>query len=548
VRPRKITNVAASADGKYLAVAPERAKTIEVFDMEAGKRLYTQTLKEPGGNVYISPDAKTLYVVEDEEPLRRFELVSGKELSAVADTTGHIDLIIASPDGKRLLTREIVERRNTKGDVVEREHGKFLVIHDAVANKTVGKLEVDGTPFDFGFAGPEAVIILAANTHLSKFAWVYTISRWNMDTVKREWEVPSLYLSAAYLRWLIVSPDGKRVAVTDRRCVTNLYDATTGKKLFEPSSHDAEVSWVGFSRDGERITTVAQDGVRTWTPTGERKSAASLPELALGRVNPGRFSEHLVWLAPTEDGKSAELIGWDREKSKIGWRMPLDDEDYYDRVLTCDGKRVVRLTPKKKSPLWDVTVYDGPAGKKLHTWSFKPPQTGEGGSGPTALSPDAGTLFIGGENGITAFDAATGKEQSRLDINGIRRVESTYYNSPLALSPDGSRIAIVTENMRGRGQTLRVYDVKAGIEVATHELGVVYSPGLRFSPNGKQVVVWTDIWGAAVQVCDAESSLTEPRKLNGGSCTRCVAFSPNSASLVVGYDDGTALVWDLAAK
>jgi WD40 repeat protein len=53
-------------------------------------------------------------------------------------------------------------------------------------------------------------------------------------------------------------------------------------------------------------------------------------------------------------------------------------------------------------------------------------------------------------------------------------------------------------------------------------------------------------------VCDAESSATPPRKLDGHSGSNyrawCAAFSPNGASLAVGYADGTALVWDLSAK
>jgi WD40 repeat protein len=76
----------------------------------------------------------------------------------------------------------------------------------------------------------------------------------------------------------------------------------------------------------------------------------------------------------------------------------------------------------------------------------------------------------------------------------------------------------------------------------------LHLPGLRISPNGKQVAVW-NMWGATVQVCDAESSRVEPRKLEGGNYrAMCAAFNPNGASLVVGYQDGTALIWDLTAK
>ena len=44
-------------------------------------------------------------------------------------------------------------------------------------------------------------------------------------------------------------------------------------------------------------------------------------------------------------------------------------------------------------------------------------------------------------------------------------------------------------------------------------------------------------------------SLTAPRKLEASDHRlMCVAFSPNNSNLVAGYEDGTALVWDLTAK
>src|SRR5262245_5269178 len=44
VLPHRIWNAAASPDGKYLVVAPEQSKSVEVFDVGTGKRLHTQKL------------------------------------------------------------------------------------------------------------------------------------------------------------------------------------------------------------------------------------------------------------------------------------------------------------------------------------------------------------------------------------------------------------------------------------------------------------------------------------------------------------------------
>ena len=76
----------------------------------------------------------------------------------------------------------------------------------------------------------------------------------------------------------------------------------------------------------------------------------------------------------------------------------------------------------------------------------------------------------------------------------------------------------------------------------------MHNPSLQFDPKGKSVAIW-NMWSPTVQICTAESSDVEPRNLEGGNYRATgAAFSPNGASLVVGYQDGTALMWDLLAK
>jgi WD40 repeat protein len=52
-----------------------------------------------------------------------------------------------------------------------------------------------------------------------------------------------------------------------------------------------------------------------------------------------------------------------------------------------------------------------------------------------------------------------------------------------------------------------------------------------------------------VQIWGTGADEDEPRKLVGGTFgATCAAFSPNGGLLVVGYQDGTALVWDMLAR
>lgn len=165
-----------------------------------------------------------------------------------------------------------------------RELGEaILAVHDVATNKELGKLELDANALDFGFAGSNAVVVLAGRFHAT-LPPSYTLSRWNAPTLKREWEVAGPSLPNKFSLRLIVAPGGKRFAFTDQLNFVHMHDVGTGKLVVEPSGHDAWVLWVGFSPDGERITTVGRDGLRTWTTTSEWKSVLSLPELARGWI------------------------------------------------------------------------------------------------------------------------------------------------------------------------------------------------------------------------------------------------------------------------
>ncbi len=529
-------------DGKYLAAITDERKGVAAYDLDAGKELFRHGLKDAGGaGVHLSPDGKALYLCGAGGPVQRFELPSGKELEAVADTDRMIDLILASPDGKQLVTRGTVLLKDEKGNVRAVGSAKQLVVRDVTANKTLGTLDVGGHPADFRFAGPGVLVVLTYRPGPAQ-APVYAFSRWDLATRKREWEVPAPDGSA----YLAASDDGKRFAATNRACVAHVYDAATGKPVAEPAAHPGAVAWVGFSPDGGRVFTAGPDGFRTWTPAGERKGAEGLTEWA-GRTIPYfPFGEHLVWVTRPVDGKGTELVGWDRAKGEIGWRAAVDGPAP-ERVLTHDGRRCVGVSYNGKARAWDVAVYDGPGGKKLHAWTFThAPSGGFHTWPPLAVTTDGSALLVGGD-GITGLDVATGKEKFKIAAGPLKS-EGAPGPFPMAVSADGARVAVVAERAEPRATVLRVFEVKSGKKLAEHDLGRVYLPALRFSPNGKQVAVW-NVWGPVVQVCDAGSDAAPPRKLEGGNGrATAAAFSPDGKSLVVGYQDGTALVWDLSAK
>ncbi len=527
--------VVASRDGHYLAVAATGEKAVEVYNVDNGKRLYSLKLEQPeGASVNISTDGKTLFVREYKKPIRRFDLRTGKELPALADTDHFVSGIDVSPDGKWLVTRSVVPSKEADpqpGFVRTLSGEKSLVVRDGTTGKPVGRLELPGEPLSFLFVGPDAIVVSAMDARFP-LPTRYTQSRWNLATLKREWEVEAMGQP-------VLSPNGKRLVVTDRMFGASLWDPTTGKREFVSGGHAFGIVWAGFSPDGKTVTTADGSDVRTWTLNGEPKSVAELPELRRARLPPV-FAEQLVWKTTAEDGKTAELVGWDREKGGVGWRMPFT-ADEHARVYSHDGKQVVVIGWNAVERIWQVTVHDGPTGKKLHAWALpKVSQAGPICGVPLALSGDGRLLFVGKDD-VIGFDVQTGKEMIRAKEARVGTVPlvNRYL---LAASHDGNRIAVADD------KKLCVFDVQSDKKLAEHDLNQVYDPRMKFSPDSKRLAMWS-AGRSAVIVFDTESSAVKPLVFDGSiGRPQYVVFSPDNTKLVVGYEDGTALVWDLTAK
>jgi hypothetical protein len=246
-----------------------------------------------------------------------------------------------------------------------------------------------------------------------------------------------------------------------------------------------------------------------------------------------------------------------------------------------DGRRIVSsATVSGPGPnLPDVRVWDASTGKTLASYNGHLPHTAGNSNvvGQVAWSPD-GTLIAsagGYDKTVQVWDASTGKtiltyrghsfdvwkvqwspagryiasasgdpntpstggDIQVWDINGNRTVTYTGHSvevTDIAWSPDGTSIVSA-----GRDGTIQVWSATTGHTILTYSGGEPIS----WSPNNKRIVSGAVFLDHTAQIRDALTG-NNPYIYHGySSQINVLAWSPDSARIVLAGLDGTIQVW-----
>jgi len=168
------------------------------------------------------------------------------------------------------------------------------------------------------------------------------------------------------------------------------------------------------------------------------------------------------------------------------------------------------------------------------------------------IRPDGATLALGSGNSIRFIDTMTGKELQKLDIGENRLVSIVY-------SPDGKQLAVACQGKQIEtklpdGSTQWTTETKNPVSVwdlATRKpiwTGTAEGnwPRLASSPDGSRVAVVSNVWKgpSRVWVWDA----TTGKEIGRITLTQHglhVAFDRTGKRLAVALQDTTAIVYDL---
>ncbi|KZM48991.1 P-loop NTPase fold protein [Labrenzia sp. OB1] len=233
----------------------------------------------------FSPDGTRFLTYSDLGPTQVWDVQSGSRLTALQSHTGGDQHAEFSPDGTRILT---VSRDNTAA-VSDSETGDELVLFkghgstvlDATFDPTgqrVATASEDGTARIWDSeTGNELAVLESLSGRVTKvqfFTDGEKLLTSSEDNTIRIWDSTNgeqlgiLRAGKLPLGKVTLSNDGRHI-LTSHDSTAVLWDAVTGREL-SILSHQAPVSFAGFSPDGSSVLTTSADGrITIWnTETG----------------------------------------------------------------------------------------------------------------------------------------------------------------------------------------------------------------------------------------------------------------------------------------
>jgi WD40 repeat protein len=368
------------------------------------------------------------------------------------------------------------------------------------------------------------------------------------------------------------SPDRTTLATGSNDGKVMVWDVASGQARETFEGHEGRIGIRGlrFSQDGRTLYSAGPKSVIAWDLAGSdrlgrRFSFSTTPTPPAFAISPdgsvlatphGKRSDQIALrdlrslkqtrrpLAPGVGRISAIAFAPDGKRLAVGGEHPAPvlvdvatgavtrrmtdghDGGFQWAAFDPKGQRLLTGGQDRRAIVWEVET-----GKPL--LDLHHPGDDDNNNTAAAWSPDGTMVATAGGNGLVAlWRASDGKQLARWQADPL-------WVPSVAFSPDGSLLAAGGSS-----------DKQATLwDVATHKLvGRLAHPsvlaGLAFDPSGKTLatVVGTD---GSVRLWDVASRRQIGLALPGPPNYSTVGFDPSGNQLVILYDDGTGLVWDV---
>lgn len=320
------------------------------------------------------------------------------------------------------------------------------------------------------------------------------------------------------------SPDGKRIATASWDASVRIWDADTGQELARLVGLEERVLRVAFSPDGSLLAAGDMLGnVNVWS-TADWKLTCQLPSLRKEIRGLGFASRGLLVGANPD-----AVVIWDLAAAQELQRRPLKSDREITALLVVpasDPQASEVLTGTNKGEIHVRRVQD------LRTIVGKLPGH-EAEICSMSASVQGDRVFSCDEKGNFRYWNLPDR------VTLFKSPQNLYRRSKTAISPDGKRLAIVTEDQKVQILSSATGDVENEQNLDMAEFGA-----LAFAPAGDAVLVA----GSDGLVQLWQPYLDPPVQPEGHAKeTWSVAFDRDGATFFTGSDDETIRRWEAAS-